>query len=398
MTVLLGDNLIELKKIASETVDLVYLDPPFFTQKRQSLKSREGKEFSFGDNWNTLDEYLGYMKVRLIECQRVLKNTGSIFLHCDRTVSHYLRMILDSVFGIENFQSEIIWSYRRWSNSKKGLLNNHQNIYFYSKSKNFKYFQQFTDYSPTTNVDQILFDRKRGMQGKVVYKLDDTGTPIIGQAKRGVPLSDVWDIPYLNPKAKERVGYPTQKPVLLLEQIIKLVTEENDVVLDPFMGSGTTLVASKILGRKGIGIDCLRDAADLAKHRLNNVVKTESNVMKVGEQSYQNKTEEELQILRQLNAVIVQRNKGIDGFLPEYIDEKPVPIKVQKPNEYLDESKTLLKSAMKKKQAKVAILIKTHEEGTLFSEDVQDDENILIADKYDLLVKNWIAKRIAISE
>jgi site-specific DNA-methyltransferase (adenine-specific) len=138
---------------------------------------------------------------------------------------------MDKVFGRENFQSEIIWSYKRWSNAKKGLLNAHQVIFFYSKTKNFKFNTLYTDYSATTNLDQILQDRERDENGKSVYKKDENGNVVLGKEKKGVPLSDVWEIPYLNPKAKERTGYPTQKPVLLLNQILNIVTHEGDLVV-----------------------------------------------------------------------------------------------------------------------------------------------------------------------
>lgn len=250
------DSLNVMKKIGDNQIDAIYLDPPFYTQDIQKLSSRENEEeYSFSDRWNCMDEYLEYMKLRLYECKRVLKETGSLFVHCDRNASHYLKVLLDQIFGISNFQSEIVWSYKRWSNSKKGLLNNHQIILFYSKSADFKFNRIYTEYSETTNIDQILQERVRDEKGKSVYKCDQNGEVVFGKSKKGVPLSDVWDIPYLNPKAKERVGYPTQKPILLLEQIIKLVTDENDIVLDPFMGSGTTLVAAKMLNRRYIGID-----------------------------------------------------------------------------------------------------------------------------------------------
>lgn len=277
MSVLLGDCLEQLKNIKDESVDLIYLDPPFFTQKKQKLKTRDNsKEYSFDDCWDSINEYIDYIKLRLIECRRVLKPTGSIFLHCDKTASHYLRVALDEVFGMENFQSEIIWSYKRWSNSKVGLLNNHQNIYFYSKTKNFKFNTIYTDYSPTTNVDQILQERVRDENFKATYKIDENGKVVIGKEKKGVPLSDVWNIPFLNPKAKERTGYPTQKPILLLEQIIKIATDEGDLVLDPFCGSGTTLVAAKLLNRRYMGIDISKDAVELTKQRLENPIKTSS--------------------------------------------------------------------------------------------------------------------------
>ncbi|WP_217994048.1 DNA methyltransferase [Lentibacillus sp. CBA3610] len=107
-----------------------------------------------------MNDYYVFIKDRLIECHRVLK-AKAVFLHCDKYASHYLRMALDEVFGMENFQSEIVWSYKRWSNSKSGLLNNHQTIYFYSKTRNFKFNRIYTSYSETTNVDQILQERVR---------------------------------------------------------------------------------------------------------------------------------------------------------------------------------------------------------------------------------------------
>lgn len=121
----------------------------------------------------------------------------------------------------------------------------------------------------------------RDANGKTKYKTNAVGGYELIQNKKGVPLSDVWDIPYLNPKANERVGYPTQKPILLLEKVIQLVTDEGDIVLDPFCGSGTTLVAAKLLNRKHIGIDISDDAVQLANKRVNNPIRTDSNLLKM---------------------------------------------------------------------------------------------------------------------
>ncbi|HEU3104060.1 TPA: site-specific DNA-methyltransferase, partial [Streptococcus pneumoniae] len=156
MTVLKGDNLEILKTIESSSIDLIYMDPPFFTQKTQKLSNNKNIMYSFEDTWTSIEDYKEFLSVRLEECKRVLKNSGSIFVHCDKIANHHIRLILDNIFGADMFQSEIIWNYKRWSNSKKGLLNNHQNIYFYSKSKDFKFNTIFTEYSSTTNIDQIL--------------------------------------------------------------------------------------------------------------------------------------------------------------------------------------------------------------------------------------------------
>lgn len=392
MSVLLGDCLKQLKNLQDNTVDLIYLDPPFFTQRTHKQKTRDNtKEYVFEDSWSSIADYKEYIQQRLIECRRVLKDTGSIFLHCDKSAAHYLRVALDEVFGNENFQNEIIWAYKRWSNSKVGLLNNHQNIYFYSKTKNFKFNTIYTDYSATTNVDQILQERVRNENMKSVYKKDEKGKVVIGGEKKGVPLSDVWNIPYLNPKAKERVGYPTQKPILLLEQIIKIVTDEGDVVLDPFCGSGTTLVASKLLNRKFIGIDISKDAVELSIRRLEDPQKTTSHLLEKGEQEYLKKNEKETSILNLLNAIPVQRNTGIDGFLREYYDGKPVSIKIQKPNETIEQAMSLLIKASKKKECVLKILIKTKNEEMLFDffRD-NDDDHLIVIDSYDLIVEDWM--------
>lgn len=397
--ILLGDCLVRLKEINEESVDLIYLDPPFFTQKTLKQKTRDNeKEYSFDDKWENIDEYRLYIQERLVECKRVLKKTGSIFLHCDKLASHHLRLALDDVFGVDNFQSEIIWTYKRWSNSKKGLLNNHQNIYFYSKTEHFKFNTIYTDYSETTNIDNNLQDRVRNKYGKTEYKKNENGEVVLGKPKKGVPMSNVWDIPYLNPSAAERVGYPTQKPISLLERIIDIVTDEGDVVLDPFMGSGTTLVAAKLKNRQYIGIDKSVDAIDLAKKRLESPIKTESMVLKKGRQSYKNLSEDELNILNQIGAVPVQRNKGIDGFLKEYYKDSPVAIRIQKRDEDLNTAMKLMKNEGKKKGCKLMILIKTiniennQEPLDISSEaDVTNDsEKIVIIESYNTQIKNLI--------
>ena len=387
-----GDCLNELKKIETNSVDLVYLDPPFFTQKKQSLKTRDAsKEYSFNDTWENIESYRNYTKERLEECKKVLKKTGSIFLHCDRTASHHLRIALDEVFGADNFQSEIIWSYRRWSNSKKGLLNSHQVIYFYSKTADFKFNPSFEDYSPTTNIDQIFQKRARNENGKTGYKKNEDGNCELIEEKSGVPLSDVWEIPYLNPKANERVGYPTQKPVLLLEKIIKLVTDEGDIVLDPFCGSGTTLVAAKLLNRKYIGVDVSKDAIELTEKRLLNPIKSESNLLKNGKESYLNQDPEIVEALKKIDAVPVQRNKGIDGFLKLQNSLKPVPIKIQRKGEALEDAKMALSQASKKNGFKIKVLIKTNNKvrNSLFEfNDTILDSDILMFSSLQDFIKN----------
>ena len=359
-----GNCIEKLRGIGDDLIDLVYFDPPFFTQKTHSLASRDNsKTYEFDDKFDSSEEYLTLIENTLIQCKRVLKNSGSVFLHCDKTASHNIRIILDKVFGTENFQSEIVWSYKRWSNAKKGLLNSHQIIFFYSKTENFKFNTLYTDYSATTNLDQILQDRERNENGKAVYKRDENGKPIIGKAKKGVPLSDVWEIPYLNPKAKERTGYPTQKPVLLLNQIIKIATDEGDLVLDPFCGSGTTCVSAKSLNRNYLGIDISIDAVNLANSRLKEMIISESNLLNKGVSDYLEKTEKELAILENINAFPVQRNAGIDGFLKDHCDGLPVPVKIQSEYETVEDAIEKLERATFGKNYSMKIVIQTKDVG-----------------------------------
>ena len=387
-----GNCVEKLKEIEANKVDLIYFDPPFFTQRKHSLTNKDNsKTYEFDDKYNSIEEYLELVENVLLESKRVLNNTGSVFLHCDKTASHNIRVVMDKVFGRENFQSEIIWSYKRWSNAKKGLLNAHQVIFFYSKTQDFKFNTLYTDYSATTNLDQILQDRERNENGKSVYKKDENGNVVLGKEKKGVPLSDVWEIPYLNPKAKERTGYPTQKPVLLLNQILNIVTDEGDLVVDPFCGSGTTCVSAKSLKRQFIGIDISKDAVELANSRLEEMVISESNLLNKGTNEYQEKTEKELAILQNINAFPVQRNSGIDGFLKDHFEGLPVPVKIQGEFETIEDAIEKLEKASYGKDYKMKILIQTRETGISrlfgFESDVTIMKSLELQTK-DLLKKN----------
>lgn len=388
-----GNCVEKLKEIEANKVDLIYFDPPFFTQRKHSLTNKDNsKSYEFDDKFDSIEEYLTLIENVLVQSKRVLKNTGSVFLHCDKTASHHIRVVMDKVFGRENFQSEIIWSYKRWSNSKKGLLNAHQVIFFYSKTQDFKFNTIYTDYSATTNLDQILQERERDENGKSVYKKDENGNVILGKEKKGVPLSDVWEIPYLNPKAKERSGYPTQKPVLLLNRIISIVTDEGDLVIDPFCGSGTTCVSAKSLKRQFIGIDISKDAVELANSRLEEMVISESNLLNKGETEYREKTEKALAILQNINAFPVQRNNGIDGFLKDHFAGMPVPVKIQGEHETIEDAIEKLENASYGKGYKMKILIQTRETGKSrlfgFESDVTIIKSLELQTK-DLIMKNY---------
>src|SRR5438445_7245111 len=355
-----GDCLEVAHGLAAQSVDLAYVDPPFFTQKTHSLVTRDRTtKFEFKDEWKSRAEYIEFLRARLKEFRRVLRPTGSVFFHCDTNASHHIRCLLDEVFGEAMFRSEIIWHYRRWSNSQRNPMPSHQTIFFYTKTDDYQYHQLFDDYSPSTNVDQILQRRQRDQHGKAVYARDESGIVVHDGHKKGVPIGDVWDIPLLNPKAKERVGYPTQKPILLLERIIALVTLPGGFVFDPFCGSGTTLVAAELLGRNSLGLDVSSEAVRLARQRLAEPVKTSSELLRKGRESYVQSDGEAQAYLHGLPIVPVQRNRGIDAILKAKPGETPILIRVQRRGESLSDAAGLLHTAGQSKQPATLVLIVT---------------------------------------
>lgn len=345
-----GDNLNVLRDLPGDHVDLIYLDPPFNSNAgyNQLFKSPDGSGSTaqieaFNDTWhwgdtaedayqavrrspnaaaaqmlsamrgflgeNDMMAYLAMMAVRLIELHRVLKPTGSLYLHCDPTASHYLKILLDGIFGAENFKNEITWK-RTSAHSDGGKYGRNTDIVlFFAKSKQWTWNQVFSSYDEKyvegfRNLDP---DGRRwtdadatakGLSGggydyeykgirslwryplKTMEKLDaenrlhftkNGGIRLkryLDEAK-GLPVQALWDdIPPLNSQSQERLGYPTQKPVALLERILSASSNPGDVVLDPFCGCGTTVHAAEKLGRKWIGIDVTHLAIGLIEKRL----------------------------------------------------------------------------------------------------------------------------------
>ena len=208
--------------------------------------------------------YLTMMCIRLIEMRRTLKNTGSIYLHCDPTASHYLKILMDTIFGKGNFRNEIIWHYKRWPAKQKNFQRMHNVILFYSAIYQKNIFNVGLE-----NLSPGTLKRWRGKKSKVEF---DEGIRLVTQMTEedslGRPFDDVWDIPVINSQAKERLGYPTQKPESLLERIIEVSSNKNEVVLDPFCGCGTAIAMAQKLNRHWIGIDITHLAINLIKWRL----------------------------------------------------------------------------------------------------------------------------------
>ncbi len=211
------------------------------------------------------------MAIRLIELHRILKPTGSIYFHCDQTMSHYIKILMDVIFGEEHFRNEIIWYYRKFGQAGNNFKKNHDVLLWYSKSNQYQYHKQYEDFSPKTQKDKykrILVDG-RWVQDKNTLMADV-------RAVDGVAMGNVWEISFINSQSKERVGYPTQKPLALLRRIIQANSNPDDIVLDPFCGCATSCVAAEQLGRQWVGIDISEQAYTVAQERFANEVEADA--------------------------------------------------------------------------------------------------------------------------
>jgi DNA modification methylase len=259
---ILGDNLDVMKKIENDTVDLIYLDPPFFSNRNyEVIWGDAGEVRSFQDRWaGGIEHYIAWLKERVEEMHRILKPTGSIFLHCDWHADAYIRVeILDKIFGMNNFNNHIIWHYRRWTGKAKKFQQLHDSIFFYSKTDEYTFNDLYTPYTEKS------LKRKQNYHTRI--KNDEVFVTSIDE--KGVRANDVWiDIQLLNSQSKERIGYPTQKPEALLQRIIECASKEGDIVLDPFVGGGTTVAVADKLNRKWIGIDQSVQAIKVTELRL----------------------------------------------------------------------------------------------------------------------------------
>ena len=281
-----------MRGMNSESVDLIYLDPPFNSKTNYAApigSKAAGAEFK--DTWTLSDidiawldlieirhpalnrviqaamtksdkSYLVYMAVRLLEMKRILKDSGSIYLHCDPTMSHYLKLVMDAVFGRKAFRNEIVWSYQRWTGATKYFQRMHDVIFLFARSERSQFHQILEPHSAKGQ------HRHKGKNRTTTVMRDGTLAQTYVNESGMKAMRDVWEISYLNANAKERVGYPTQKPLALLERIIKASSNEGDVVFDPFCGCATTLVSADHLQRQWIGIDISSKAVDLVIDRI----------------------------------------------------------------------------------------------------------------------------------
>jgi DNA modification methylase len=267
---ILGDNLEVLRTIPSEIIDLIYIDPPFFSGRTYNVIWGDTNEVrTFYDIWEGgIDSYLIWLNARLWEMRRVLKKTGSIYVHCDWHASHYIKTEMDKIFGYENFRNEIVWGYSIGGKSQKTFGRKHDIILFYSKAEDYYFDSKGASVArkPKTHMKMGVDESGRQFQEKRDAK---TGKIYRYYVDEGKIAEDYWiDIETLNREDAERIGYPTQKPEALLERIIKASSNEGDVVADFFGGGGTTFAIAMKHKRRFIGCDSSRVAISVTLDRL----------------------------------------------------------------------------------------------------------------------------------
>jgi DNA modification methylase len=272
-----GDNLGVLRALEKEPTRfaLAYLDPPFLTGREHALVERKrGKSGeivrtlkpAFDDRWESLDEYLAAMRPRIAAARDLLLPDGCLVLHVDPKTSHYLKVACDQIFGRECFASEIIWRYRRWPAKTPNFQRVHDVLLRYVKDARVApRFQQL--YEPLAPSTLATWGTKK--QRAVT---DGTGrrtrSSVTTEATPGAPMGDVWEIGIVAPVAKERTGYPTQKPEALMSRVIESCSRPGDWVLDVYAGSGTTATVARRLGRAAVSIDQSARALEVARRRL----------------------------------------------------------------------------------------------------------------------------------
>lgn len=258
-----------MRHFPSESVDLIYADPPFYSNKPYEVIWNDGAEIrSFDDRWKGgINHYIEWMEARISECQRVLKKTGTIYLHCDTHASHHLRLMLDKLFHENNFVSELYWYYynKMHDYRKKVWPKATDTILMYAKDRDSDYVFHMIEENRDKPVKQLL---RKKVEGKMVNVKDENGHVTYRVREKRI-VDNVWRISMLQPADRtERLGYPTQKPEALLERIIEASSNPRDVVLDPFCGCGTAIAVAQKKGRLWIGIDVSSTACRVMKDRM----------------------------------------------------------------------------------------------------------------------------------
>ncbi len=292
-----GDNIYILRGMNDEAVDLIYLDPPFNSKTDYAAPiGSKAAGAAFKDTWSLSDidaewinllekkhpalqrvllaattnsdkSYLAYMAVRLLEMKRILKPTGSIYLHCDPTMSHYLKLVMDTIFGKENFRNEVVWRYKKYQKAQmRYFTRNSDRLLFYvaSSAADGCFSPVFEKLKKPKRFLKRVWDKET----KRIVNAKDSDGNVQYMTVHKEKVDEVWEIPYIMPASKERVGYPTQKPLKLLRRIVRASCPDDGIVLDPFCGCATACIAAEIEHRQWVGIDISPKAAELVQQRF----------------------------------------------------------------------------------------------------------------------------------
>jgi site-specific DNA-methyltransferase (adenine-specific) len=273
-----GENLTVLRDLAAthaERVTLAYMDPPFLTNRVHDamlrkagapLREERTRVAAFDDRWSDMPAYLEALAPRLEAVRALLAAHGSILVHVDTKTSHYVKVLGDEIFGAECFASEIVWRYRRWPSKTPNFQRVHDVLLRWRKDADAKpRWNQAYEPLAASTLATWGTHKQRAVFEKSGRRARSMSTP---EPTAGVPMGDVWEIGVIAPIARERTGYPSQKPEALLERIVAALSDEGDVVLDPYAGSGTTLAVAARLGRAFVGIDASAVAIDTTRTRL----------------------------------------------------------------------------------------------------------------------------------
>lgn len=319
-------------------VNLIYIDPPFSFDPEYARQwyDKETRQMFEEMTKGKVEHYTSWISKRLEQCHRVLKDNGSIYLHCDWKFGHYIKTKMDDIFKKDNFQNELIWYYQTGGASKKRFSRKHDNIFFYTKGKEWVFNSEDIKIRRTEKaIKRAQTPKGARIKAEDIYKNPD----------------DVLSIPQMNPMAKERIRYSTQKPESLLEIIIKASSNPGDIVLDPMCGCGTTIVVAHKLGRKWIGIDVSSQACEIMKKRMESLegitdieIRGLPLTMKDLRSMEPREFEKYLCKLTDSRHVGKKGDKGIDGY---YKEEIPIQIKHQEKvgRNTVDNFETALKRA-----------------------------------------------------
>lgn len=318
------ENVQRLAQFPGECVDLIYLDPPFFSNKHyEVIWGDEAEVRSFEDRWEGgIEVYVAWMRERMMELYRVLKPTGSIFVHCDWHASHRIRVLMDAIFQPKNFRNEIIWCYYGPGSPRMRQFNRkHDNIFWYSNGRTW-----------TFNRDKVRIPHSDKTRAN--YRAGLVGSGFEGAEhvihEQGKVPEDWWPIA-IAPRGKEYLGYPTQKPEALLERIITAASNPGDIVLDPFCGCGTTIAVAHKLKRQWIGIDISPTAVGLMKWRMEKLGATPKLVglpISIAQLRELKPFEFQNWVIQRMNGTHSPRRSGdmgIDGY--SFMEHYPIQVK-----------------------------------------------------------------------